>query len=135
MTKRTLFIFLLVGLTAFAGCHTGARTSVRADYYSGGRYAPYYYYDPFYPPYFYDPYPSFFFRSSFFYGYPYYYPFYPYPYFIIRERALPPGSRSLRGFRTLRRTPSIGDGRTSRSPSGRSGEGTSGDSRGGRRLR
>lgn len=128
---------MLVGATALAGCHTGGRSSVRADYYGsygpGGRVAPYYYYDPFYPRYFYDPYPSFFFGSSFFYGYPY---FYPRNFIIIDRghRGIPPGSRSLRGFR---RGPSGGEGTTSRAPSGRSGEGSGGsnDSRGGRSLR
>lgn len=129
MIKRTLFIFLLIGLTALAGCHTGARSSVRADYYSGGRYAAPYYYDPFYPRYFYDPYPSFFFGSSFYYGYPY---FYPRNYIIIDRgnRGIPPGSRSLRGFR---RGPS-GGGTPNAAPN--TGGGTQGGgSRGGRSLR
>lgn len=132
MIKRILFITLIVGMAALAGCHTGAKRSVRADYYSGGRYAPYYYYDPFYPRYFYDPYPSFFFGSSFYFGYPY---FYPRNYIIVdrSERGIPPGSRSLRGFR---RGPSVGNGTTGRAPSGRSGGSESqGGSRGGRRLR
>lgn len=135
MIKRTLFIFLLIGVTGLAGCHTGARTSVRADYYGGARVAPYGYYDSFYPRYFYDPYPSFFFGSSFFYGYPY---FYPRNYIIVdrSHRGIPPGSRSLRGFRGLRRGPSVNDGTTSRGPSGRSGGGESQEgSRGGRSLR
>lgn len=134
MIKRTTLVFLLIGLIALTGCHTGARSSVRADYYGsygyGGRYVPYYYYDPFYPRYFYDPYPSFFFSSSFFYGYPY---FFPRDIIIIdRGTAIRPGARSLRGFR---RSPSVSDGTTSRAPSRRSGGSSEGGSRGGRSLR
>ena len=132
MMKRALLIFLLVGLTALSGCHTGASTSVRADYYGaygyGGRDAPYYYYNPYYyPAYFYDPYPSYFFGTSFIYGYPY---FYPQSFIIVdhRHRGIPPGSRSLRGFRGA---PRDRDGTTSRMPSG----GGTGGSGGGRSLR
>lgn len=135
MIKRTLLIILLVGVTAMAGCHTGARTSVRADYYGyGGRYAPYYpaYYNPFfYPPYYYDPYyPNFFFGTSFFYGYPYYYP----QNFIIVDgrHQIPPGSRSLRGFH---RGSGSSGGSVNRPPSGGGGGGTQGGSGGGRSLR
>lgn len=131
MVKRTLFILLLIGLAALTGCHTGARSSVRADYYSGGRYAPYYYYDPFYPRYFYDPYPSFFFGSSFFYGYPY---FFPHNFIVIDRghRGIAPGSRSLRGFRG---GPGVGHGMTGGGGHGGGRSGGSGGSRGGRRLR
>lgn len=131
MIKRMLFIILIVGLTALAGCHTGASTSVRADYYSGGRYAPYGYYDPFYPRYFYDPYPSFFFGSSFYYGYTNFYPYYPYYYPYGRVPS--PGSRSLRGFNTAPHwNGSTGSGGM-RGPS--SGGSTGGGSGGGRSLR
>ncbi|MCG3113670.1 MAG: hypothetical protein LLH30_08905 [Candidatus Manganitrophus sp. SA1] len=126
MIKRTLFIFLLIGVTALAGCHTGARTSVRADYYGGARVAPYGYYDPFYPRYFYDPYPSFFFGSSFFYGYPYY------PYYIVKDGRVQPGSRSLRGFNTAPRwNGSTGSGGMRGPSSGGSTGGGSGGSGGG----
>ncbi|NKE73684.1 hypothetical protein [Candidatus Manganitrophus noduliformans] len=135
MIKRTLFIFLLVSLTALTGCETGARSSVRADYYyGGGRYVPYSYYDPFYPRYFYDPYPSFFFGSSFFYGYPYYYPYYPH--FIVKDGRA--GRRSLRGV--PRSNGSIGSSGGMRGPSrggstGGGSGGSGGGSGGGRSLR
>lgn len=137
MIKRALSIISLIGLLAAAGCHMGAGGSVRADYsgsYGGGGYVPYYpaYYDPFYDPFFYpgyyDPfYPRVFFGTSFFYGYP----FYPRNFIIVDRghRGIPPGARSLRGFRRG----SSGGGTMSRTPSGSPPQ--QGSSGGGRSLR
>lgn len=121
MIKRALLIFLLIGLTALAGCHTGARTSVRADYYGsypyGGRYIPYYY-DPFYDPFFYGPSPHFFFQTEFLFVRPGRFvfvrdPFFPNRIIILEDRRfVRPGERSLRGFRSGR----IGSGRLAPAP-------------------
>lgn len=109
MLKKTLWAALLIGLLGFWGCRGAPQMSVRAGYYGGYPYEPYYVdpYDRFYegyyyPAYVYRPYPFFYdpFYDPFFFGADFfYYPYYPRCCFFDHRRFVRPGGRSLHGLR------------------------------------